>query len=228
MPAPSASTMKQKAVGLFGSSLGPEAHEYLESLFSAVEKAWKQWHDGIKWGTLTVKGAGFPPWSGVGTGGAMQGQPFSMLPFSFKGNSPQQIKFTKGLIDTLGAKFTAFPSTYKFTTVQYAGTTGATDKNPGPVNAPNVGITLQMAGKGQNISGIADMWKGFLTPPDFQLDSPQAKSGQLVDAIAKAIEQSFQTVWLATTMAQGNILKGKADPGGVVAGLSSGFDGKLS
>lgn len=227
MTVPSASSMKKKAIGFYGMSLGKEAEEYLEKLFSAVESGWKSWQDSIKWGTLKVNGAGFPAWSGSGTGGAMQGQPFTMRPFSFKANSPEQVKFTKGLIDTLGVKFTAFPATYKFTAVQYAGTTGATDKNPGPVNAPCIPLTLQTAGKGQPPSGIAALWRSFLTPPDFFLDNPQAKSGQLVDAISKSIEQSFQTVWLASTFAQGNILSGKASPGGVVAGLSSGFDGKL-
>lgn len=224
---PSASDLKSKAKSNYGMSLGAEAEEYLEKLFSAVEDAWTQWQNSMKWGTLKVNGAGFPAWTGAGTGGAMQGQPFVMKPFSFKANSAQQLKFTKGLIDALGSKFTAFPATYKFTSVQYAGTTGATDKNPGPVNAPNIPLTLQVAGKGTPPSGIAALWRSFLTPPDFQLDNPQAKSGQLVDAIAKAIEQSFQTVWLASTMVQGNILTGKASPGGVVAGLSSGFDGKL-
>lgn len=225
IPAPAA--LRAQTIGYYGMQLGPDAIEYLDKVFAKVTDGWKKWQDAITWGGLTVSGGGVGAWSGVGSGGVMQGSPYVMQPFSFKKNSPQQIKYTKALADALAAKFTAFPATFKFSGIQYTGTCGATPINPGPVSAQNVPVPLQTAGSGQNISGIAPIWKAALTPPDFNLNNPHAKSGQLIDAICKAIEQSFQTVWLASTMIQGNILTGAAAPGGVVAGFPSGFNGKL-
>ena len=227
MPIPPPIQLRTQAIGYYGMSLGPEAIEYLDALFGKVTDGWKKWQDSIAWGTLIVAGGGVGAWAGVGNGGMMQGSPYVMQPFSFKQNSPQQLKYTKGLADALAAKFTAFPATFKFTGVQYTGSCGATPINPGPVNAQNVPVPLLSAGSGQNPSGIAGIWKAALTPPDFDINNPAARSGQLIDAVCKAIEQSFQTVWLASTMIQGNILSGAAAAGGVVAGFPSGFDGKL-
>jgi len=227
MTIPQAADLRAQTVGYYGMPLGPEAIEYLDALFAKVTSGWKTWQDSITWGTLTVAGGGVGAWSGVGNGGVMQGSPYVMPPFKFKQNTPQQIKYTKGLADALASKFTDFPSTFKFANVQYTGSTTATPINPGSVSAQCVPTALQGAGKGVPPSGIASIWKASLTMPDFDINNPQAKSGQLVAAICKAIEQSFQTVWLATTMIQGNILSGAAAPGGVVAGFPSGLDGKL-
>jgi hypothetical protein len=227
MPAPQAAQLKSQAVALYGQQLGAEAQEYLDALFGEVSKAWDMWSKGITFGTLTAVGAGVGAWSGVGSGGAMSGQSFSMAPFSFKGNSAQQLKFTKGLADALKQKFTMFPATFKFSPVQFAGSSAATPIAPGPVSAVIIPATMMMAGAGQNPSGIADLWKSSLTPPEFKLDDPNAKSGDLIKAIAGSIEQSFQSVWLATTMVQTNSLNAAGAPGGVVAGFPTGMDGKL-
>ena len=200
MPIPPPIQLRTQAIGYYGMSLGPEAIEYLDALFGKVTDAWKTWQNSITFGTLTVAGGGVGAWSGVGNGGMMQGSPYVMSPFSFKGNSPQQIKYTKGLADALAMKFNAFPAAFKFSGVQYTGSCGATPINPGPVNAQNVPVPLLSAGSGQNPSGIAGIWKAALTPPDFDINNPAARSGQLIDAVCKAIEQSFQTVWLASTM----------------------------
>lgn len=227
MPAPSTGQLKQKIISAYGQQLSGDANDFVQMICDKVCDAWQKWQDGITWGTNTITGGGVGAWTGTGTGGVMAGTPFSMSPFSFKNNSPQQIKFTQGLAKTLATKFTAFPSSYKFTLVNYMGTSGATPIAPGPVNAQCVSAPLSGVGSGQNISGLSALWKPELTPPDYDLTNPSAKAGDLVDAVSKAIEQCFQTVWLATTMIQGNIISTAGSPGGVVAGFSSGNDGKL-
>jgi len=227
MAVPLAPQLSSQAQALYGQQLGPEAMEYLDALFGAVSKAWDAWSKSIKWGTLLASGAGVGAWSGVATGGVMTGDPFNMESFSFKGNSPQQVKFSAGLADALKQKITLFPPTFKFTTVQLVGTSGATPIAPGPVSASCIPAPMMTAGAGQNPTGIADLWKAALTPPDFKLDDPNAKSGDLITAIAGAIEQSFQTVWLTTTMVSGNTITAAGTPGGVVAGFPTSLDGKL-
>jgi len=228
MPAPVAATMSKKAQALYGQSLGLEGIEYVDMLFSKVEEAWKKWQDGMSWGGLAVSGGGVGAWSGTGSVGQLQAaSPFAMAPFIFKVGSPQQTKFTKGLSDALSQKFNAFPASFKFKSVTYTGTSGATPIAPGPVSAQSAPIAMAIAGNGQSPSGIADVWKGFLTPPDFDFSNPNAKSGDLLKAIADTIEQSFQTVWLQTTMLQANAVSTVGAPGGVVTGFMSPVNGKL-
>lgn len=227
MPAPAAAQMKSQAKALYGQQLGAEGEEYLDLLFDKISSAWDTWQKGITFGSLTAAGGGVGAWSGVGNGGTMTAQPFVLEPFSFKNNSAQQLKFTNSLASALKAKFAPFPLSFKFVGVSYMGTSGATPVNPGPVNAICTSMPLSAAGSGQAPSGIADAWQAALTPPEFQLSDPNAKSGDLIKAIASSIEQSFQTVWLVTTMLSGNTLAAAGAPGGVVAGFPTGPDGKL-
>lgn len=224
---PSASSLKSKAKGLYGQKLGKEGEEYLDALFDKVSSGWKAWQDSIKVGTLIVKGGGVGGWSGSGSGGKMSAQPFNLEKFTFNGNSPQQIKFSEALGESLKEKFAVFPNSYSCISVNFTGSCGATPTSPGPVSAASVAAILSVAGKGTTPSGIQDVWKKKLTPPEFQLDNPQAKSGELMKAIAGAIEQSFQSVWLITAQIQANNISCAATPGGVVAGFSSAFDGKI-
>jgi hypothetical protein len=229
MPVPAAATMSKKAQGLYGQKLGPDAIAYVDKLMAAVETAWKSWQNSMTWGGLAVSGGGVGAWSGMSPGGGMlqASSPFQMEVFIFKSGTPQQTKFTKGLADALASKFNAFPAGFKFSTIQFIGTSGATPVSPGPVQANSVAAPLSSAGKGQNPSGIADVWKASLTPPDFDFSNPNGKSEDLLKAIAKSIEQSFQTVWLMTTMAQGNMITTAGAAGGVVAGFMSPNNGKL-
>jgi len=227
MPVPAAEVMKTQAIGFYGQPLGAEGKEYLGIVFEKIVSAWDTWQKSITFGALAVTGGGIGVWAGVGSGGAMTGQPFLLQPFSFKANSSQQLKFTKALADALNAKFTPFPTTFSFLAVNYTGTCGATPLSPGPVSAACIPAPLLSVGKGTAPSGIADVWAAALTPPEFQLSSPQAKSGELIKAISKSIEQSFQSVWLATTTINANNLTAVGAPGGVAAGFSTGSDGKL-
>lgn len=227
MPAPTAAQMRAQAELLYGQSFGAEGKQYMELLFSKISEAWDTWQKSITWGALEVAGAGSGGWAGVGEGGQMAGSPFILEPFSFANNSPEQLKFTQALADALKEKMSPFPATYEFILVNYAGDCGATGPSPGPVDALNIPMPLLTAGKGQNPSGIANLWKSMLTPPMFDLGNPNAKSGGLIDAIGKTIEQSFQAVWLTTTMASTNSVKCMGAPGGVVAGFPSALDGKL-
>jgi hypothetical protein len=228
MTIPAPSDLKSKTKKFYGQSLGPEADEYLDMIFGKIESAWKAWQDSMAFGQILVSGGGVGAWAGVGNGGVMSGQPFVMQePFIFKGNSPQQLKFTKALADTLQQKFSPFPASFKFSAVQYTGTSGATPITPGPVSATCVSAPLDTMGKGSNPSGIADAWAGLLQPPEFQLDNPRAKSGDLIKAIAKAIEQSFQSVWIVTAQISGNSFSGAGAPGGVVTGFPTSTDGKV-
>jgi len=229
MPAPVAATMSRKAQALYGQSLGPEGIEYIDMLFSKVEEAWNKWQDSMSWGGLTVSGGGVGAWSGTGAVGQLQAaSQFAMPPFIFKAGSPQQTKFTQGLSDALSQKFNMFPASFKFKSVTYTGTSGATPTAPGPVSAQSAPAAMAIAGSGQAPSGIAAAWKASLTPPDFDFSNPNAKSEDLLKAIADTIEQSFQTVWLQTTMLQANAVSTAGAPGGVVTGFMSPVNGKLT
>lgn len=225
---PTAAAMKVKVIGFYGQPLGAEGLEYVEKLLDAVSKAWTTWQSSLKFGLNKVTGAGVGAFSGAGLGGMMTGGSFTMAPVIYKKGSPEQIAFGKGLADALAAKFAAFPATYGITTMQYVGTSGASPTAPGPVQAPNVPIAMIAAGRGQNPSGIADMWKLALTPPAFDLNNPGCKSGKLIDAIGKTIESEFQLTWLATAMLMGNKLTATGAPGGVVSAMPTGMDGIVS
>lgn len=228
MPAPLAPSMTALAIPAYGMPLGPEALEYLDSLFSAVTTAWDNWQKSIQFGMVLVDGAGIGAFSGIGKGGVMTGAPFVMALPSFKANSPQQIEFTQGLITALNQVFTPWPATFKFNALNYVGTSGASPVSPGPVAADNVPTPLGTAGKGGPLKGIADAWIPLLKPPAFDLDNPQAKSKPLIKAIGTAIETAFETDWLLKTNATANKLTAVGAPGaGTVSGTPSQPGGKL-
>ena len=228
MAIPSPASLISKTKTAYGQKLGPEAEELLKALFGAVTDGWKEWQDSMSFGGFSVTGAGVGAFSGSGVGGKLKGSPYKMPDFSFKGNSPQMKKFAKGLADALAQKFTPFPDSYSMPAIVFTGTSGATTTSPGPVSAQNAPATLATAGSGTNPSGIANLWKGFLTPPDFDLANPQCKSGDLVKAIAKTIEQEFKLTWLMTTQLTGNTLSTTGAAGGTVTAISTPMNGKLS
>lgn len=219
--------MAKQAIALYGMPLGPEGLSYVDALFGAVEKAWKTWQDSILFANLVVNGAGVGAWSGVGAGGVMTSAPFIASAPSFGKNSPEQVQFTQALLTVLAEKFTRWPTTYKFSALNYIGASGATPVNPGPVTAQNLPTQLKAAGAGGPISGIADDWIKQLKPPTWDLENPQARSKPLISAIGKTIEMSFESIWLTTTIAQGSSLAATGAPGGVVAGIPSQPGGKL-
>lgn len=219
--------MAKQAITLYGMPLGPEGLSYVEALFGAVEKAWKSWQDSILFDGLIVTGAGVGAWSGVGSGGVMTSAPFLATAPSFGANSPEQVQFTQALLTVLGEKFTRWPTTYKFSALNYLGTSGATPVNPGPVSAQNLPTQLKAAGAGGPISGIADDWAKQLKPPVWDLENPQARSKPLIAAIGKTIEMTFESIWLTTTIAQASPLVATGTPGGGVAGIPSQPGGKL-
>lgn len=219
--------MAQQAIALYGMPLGPEGVSYIESLFGAVEKAWKSWQDSILFDSLIITGAGVGAWAGAGVGGVMTSAPFLATAPSFGKDSPEQVMFTQALLTVLAEKFTRWPTTYKFSSLNYLGTSGATPINPGPVSAQNLPTQLKAAGAGGPIAGIADDWIKQLTPPMWDLENPQARSKPLVKAIGKTIETTFESVWLATTIASSSPLVTTGAPGGAVAGIPSQPGGKL-
>lgn len=227
MPAPTAAQMREQAKTIYGQQFGEEGKEYMTLLFDKISKAWDTWQKSIVFGGLLIDGGGMGGWSGLGNGGTMTASAFILEPFGFKNNSSQQLNFTKALADALKQKFAPFPASFSFKAVPYTGTSGASPVSGGPVSATCSPVTLAVAGKGTNPSGIAEAWSQALTPPEFQLDNPNAKSGELIKAIGKTIEQSFQSVWLMTTVLDGNSLAGGGAPGGVVSGFPSETNGKL-
>lgn len=227
MPAPSAQSLRSAAVASYGMPLGPEAIEYLDMLFGEISSAWQEWQDSAVVKLVAVDGAGSGSWSGSGQGGKIETDPFVLKPVSFKNNSPEQLKFTQGLIKALDETFTPWADSYSFTALPFAGTSTATGSNPGNVDATNVPTDLSSAGSGDPLTGIADIWASTLKPPMFDLENPMAKSKELINAIGSAIETAFESEWLVTTMVMDNTLTGAAAPGGVASGLPSNPDGKL-
>ena len=226
---PNKDTMAKTAKEEYGQSTGKEVVEYLAALFGAVTAAWEKWQSNIKFGGTIVKGSGVGAWTGTGSEGILQGGSYKMEDFEFKGNSPQQKKFSKALGDTLTIKFKLFLTTYKITKLTYSGSSGASNTSPGPVSASCAGTPLKGAGEGTNLSGIADDWMAILrADPDFNIDNPACKSKGLIAAIAKVIEREFQLTWLSTAKLVNNKLSATGAPGGVVPGTKTGMDGVIS
>jgi hypothetical protein len=228
MPAPSGSVIKTMIISFYGMQLGPDAEKYLDKLTSEIEKSWSDWQKNMKFGTIQVTGGGVGAWSGIGAGGLIQAQPFIMKPFPFGNNSKELFAFTSGVCQALSTAFDPWPLSFKFSGINYVGSSAATPTSPGPVNASNVPVPLASAGSGKNPSGIGKAIESNLKPPDFDLSSPLAQAGKLSGAVGDAIEQAFQTNWLLGTMVSGNtISNAPGSPGGVVAGFPSTVNGKL-
>jgi hypothetical protein len=228
MPAPTGMEIKTLIISFYGMQLGPDAEEYIDKLTSEINKSWDKWQKSMKCGTIQISGAGVGAWSGVGSGGMIQASPFVLTPFSFKGNSAELTAFTSGVSQALSTTFDPWPLSFKFSGVNFIGTSGASSVSGGPVVAQNVPTPLKSAGSGKNPSGIAKLIESNLKPPAFDLRSPIAQAGKLSTAVGKALEQAFEATWLLGTMLTGNSAdSAPGAPGGVVTGFPTGLNGKL-
>ena len=228
MPAPESTAIKGLIIAAYGQQLGPDAEEYLDKLTSEINKSWDKWQKDMKCGQIMTSGAGVGAWAGMGSGGLIQGMPFIMAPFSFKDNPPELMSLSSGVSQAMSTTFDPWPLSFKFSGINFLGTSGATPTSPGPVNANSIPAPLKTAGSGKSPSGIADLIKSNLQPPAFDLSNPLGKAGMLADAIGKAIEQAFEATWLLSTMMSGTaLLQAPGTPGGGVAGFPSDLNGKL-
>lgn len=200
--------------------------EYVDKLFKEVESAWKKWEKSVKFGGLTVTGAGIGAWSGVGSGGAATAQPFELVIFPFYQNTPQHQKMLQGLAAALKQKFALWTASFTIPTVQYLGSCGASPISPGPFSA-NVVPTPVGTLVTTDISGIKDIWEATLTPPDFNLTHPQARTKDMTQAVSSAIEKAFSSLWSTTTMISGSTVMGVGTPGAGVGNGVSQANGQL-
>ena len=208
--------------------LGPKGILWVNQIMLEVSKAWTIWQTGLTWNGLVVNGSGIGAWAGFGSGGMLNGPPFQMSPIPFEANHPRQVEFTNALISILTKKFSDWPLTFSFSSVSYIGGSGATPLSPGPVSASSVPGPIGTLGSGQNIEGIAKEWEGKLPKPDWQLDSPYARTKPLIQAIATTIEQAFAVEWLYTTIASGDLVVSGGAPGsGTIPPTPSSGAGKL-
>lgn len=228
MPAPSGSVIKQFVIAEYGMQLGPDAEKYLDKLTSEINKSWAKWQKDMKCGMIQASGGGVGAWAGMGSGGQIQAMPFILEPFPFGGNSPELFEFTSGVSQAMSTTFDTWPPSFKFSGINFVGSSGATPTSPGPVNATNIPMPLQTAGSGKNPSGIGKLIEGNLKPPAFDLSSPLGKAGKLAAAVGKGIEQAFEQNWLLGTNLTGNSLDNAPGAnGGVVSGFPSSLNGKL-
>jgi hypothetical protein len=66
----------------------------------------------------------------------------------------------------------------------------------------------------------------MLTPPDFNLSSPQGNTTTFSIGMAQTIEKAFETVWLVKTQLSANSVSGPASAGsgtGISTSLSDGM-----
>lgn len=154
-------------------------------------------------------------WSGVGSGGTITAPSYKIPPFIFKTQTRQQQKLTDGISQAISTKFAAWVGSFKFSGVSYVGTSTATPIAPGTFQANNVSVPLQVAGTGSTPSGIATLITASLTPPDFNINNPQARIKEFVAAISKGVEGTFTLTWLFTAQVSANLVSGAAAPNGI-------------
>jgi hypothetical protein len=214
MPAPAVSALVSKFKSLYTATLSPEGEEYVETFFGKLSSSWGTWQSGIKVGGATVNGVGVGAWAGSGGGGSAQGGPFQLEPFVFKKQAKPQEKLTLAFGKAVRAKFSDYISSVKTKPLSYVGASTASPTSPGNFNAVNVPTPLVSAFTGTTPQGIAQIVLAELTPPDFDISNPQAKTKELVNAIAGAIEQVFTETWLTSSSLSGNSVSGPAAPTG--------------
>ena len=231
MPAPTGIELVGLFKKNFAGTTSPELEAYVSDIADAVSQAWEKWQKGLNFGALTVTGAGIGAWSGSGGGGAMSERAEFELPtISHESKSEEQEIFIDALRTSLTPPFTSWAASFKFSPgAAYIGTCGATPVSPGPVNASlTPPLPLSVAGNGKNPAMIGDTWAGQLSPPKFDISSPQAKTKDLIDAISAMIEEGFETLWLTKALASGNtFFFAAATPGAGVASGPSNNDGTI-
>lgn len=205
--------------------MGPPLPRYVQMLSSNIASAWTSWNSGLKWGALSVVGAGIGAWSGSGAGGAIiQGPPLSVPYTPFYKGTEYDKKFQNTLAEVLKMQFTLWAASYKFAGVPFLGPCSATPLSPGVFSANNLPTPLVAAGNGQvpNASQIVNLWKPQLIANGFNLSAEGVQTVKLMDAIAKGVVMAFQTVYLTTSNVTGSSAFGPATPSvGVGSGVST-------
>ena len=190
----------------------------------------------MKWGGLTVVGAGVGAWAGVGFGGSISAKPLKLSisamtdSMAFPVVTPATKKLVTNLDEILGPIFKDWADSVAFRGVPYMGTTMATPISPGTFDAQNLPpMTFLSASSGKLPSGISQKWNDKLKQEEggvkFLLDDPDVKTKEMTDAIGAALEMAFTTVWMLSRIS-GNSVSGSAAPGGIGSG-SSKMDGKV-
>lgn len=226
MPAPSATIMKGFWKAGYPHPSTPYLDEYTDELFDALEAGWASWQKSITFGGLTVQGAGLGAWAGVGSGGIATGSPFNFVIFPFYQNTPQHQKFLQGLQTAIQQKFLEWVTGFSIPSIPYLGTSSASPVSPGSFVAQVVPTPVGTL-VSKDVSGIADLWQKTLTPPDFNLQHPQARTKDMVNAVSEAIEKAFTSIWGVSTNLTGSTAQGVAAIGAGTGIGTSSTDGKL-
>lgn len=228
MPAPPAIVLKAAMTAALAGFGGDEMDPYLTALTKEINKQWSLWIGRIKWGNNLVTGAGVGGWGGVGIGGGMDSGMFLFSPSSVIEDAgmvetEHQLTFLEGLGDVLDEKFNNWAEGYKFAGVPYVGTCTATGVSPGQFQARNTPLPLLLTGSGPLPTGISTALSVKLVAGGFDLEESMVL--RLTAAIGNAITAGF-TLFLSTTLASRNSVRGAAAPGGVGSAKSKN-DGKL-
>jgi hypothetical protein len=226
MPAPQGPSFKSQFKTLYTVPTTPEAEEYVDTLFEKISSSWQAWQGTIKVGGVTVTGGGVGAWAGAGGSGSAVAGVFALEPFVFKKQTKPQVMLTKAIGDTLSTQLSDYTSSVKTNVLNFIGSSTASLVSPGNFTAIMTPAPLVSALAGKNPAGMAQLILAKLTRPDFDISNPQAKTKELVNAIAGAIEQAFVMFWLTSTNLTANSVLGPATPGGAGTGLSL-VDGTL-
>ena len=223
MPAPAGpQLMGTVLAGMPPNQIGhPQFQKFVRILTAEISLAWTQFALSCKWGKTTVSGAGIGGWVGTGTLGLIVPGAFVLNPMAIKAQmgslSPDFDKLILNLSTTITPLFTLWASTYKFTSIPYTGTSGASPLSPGPISAKATPTPLGIAGKGTDPMGIANMWNVKLSSPEggrpFNVFSPFCRVKDLTKAVGSAIETEFTTTFLMTTMCANDTFTGSGLPG---------------
>ena len=229
MPSPTASELEEIFFKEFAGSLGEEGKKYVTEVAEAVADGWETWQKGLKFGGLTVNGAGLGAWSGTGSGGSMtENSPFELPDMDSEKKSEEQEIFVQAFREVLEEVFTKWVDSFSFSSVAFVGTSTASALSPGIADAVvTPSVPLSSAGSGSNPASISDDWASKLTKPKFDIDNPQAKTKDMTDAAGAMIEKGFEDVWLLNALASANSFQAPAAAGAGTATGSSKNDGKI-
>lgn len=245
MPAPPGSAIKGLILSQLPSHYRVQNFDlYLTALCAELSTAWGKWVSDAAWGNCVVVGAGVGGWAGVGAGGrfnkvgTVRMDPDAVINAmgwpskqGYKAEFTQsQRKLILNISKVLDDKFSSWSKTVVFAGVGFVGTSTATPLSPGTFDARNVPTPLIACGVVPPISGVASALNDKLKTGEdgepFNIDHQFARVKELTSAIGFGVQSSFSQIFLTTTMAAQNSVKGVASPGGV-GSATSGSNGKL-
>jgi hypothetical protein len=184
-----------------------------------IAQAWALWQSGLLAGLNNVTGNGIGAWAGVGAGGGLKESSQFNVTHSWPHSDPAGYWNTlkAAITSELKKQFSAYASSYAFSSVPYLGSSTAGPTSPGVFVAVNTPGTLVAYGAGQAPTAVGQGIQGQL-PGNWKTDVLPL----FLDALGTAVQQAFQR-WQESAQVSGDTATGPSSPGsGTGAGVSAG------